>query len=295
MKDVLIIGAANIDYFGMINDELIMNDSNYGMIRISYGGVGRNICENLARLKAKITFITVIGSDGLGKMMLQELEDLGVNVIVPDNITNTSSYMAIHDKTGDMLLAINDMEVFNRINKSYLQELEKIINQFDYIVCDGNLASESIDYIFDTYRNKKILVDGISTKKVMKFANHLSKIHLLKCNIYEAQALVNKNIFEEELLSELLLLGCKRVVVTNGTKDIFYSDGVQIYKSIVTPMENIVNATGAGDAMFSGITYQLLNSRSVQEGVEFGKKISTVTLSSTRAVSVDVGKLLEEN
>lgn len=293
MKKVLIIGAANIDYFGMIKDNLIMNDSNNGLIRISFGGVGRNICENLARLKTDITFITVIGSDGLGKLMLEELESLGVNVIVPDNIANTSSYMAIHDRTGDMLLAINDMEIFNRIDVVYLQNLDHIINKFDYLVCDGNLSQETIDFLFNTYHNKKILVDGISTNKVMKFANHLDKIYFLKCNIYEAQALIKKEVFESELLSELLVLGCKQVVVTHGTKDIYYSDGVQIYKSKVEPMKDIVNATGAGDAMFSGIAYQLLNEHSLQEGVEFGKKLSTLTLASPRAVSTDIGKILE--
>lgn len=293
MEKVLIIGAANIDYIGMINDDIIMNDSNKGMIRVSFGGVGRNICENLARLKTDITFITVIGSDSLGKQMLAELEHLGVNVIFPDNVMNTSSYMAIHDHTGDMLLAINDMDIFNLMDVPYLQSLDHIINKFDYLICDGNLTQETIDYIFNTYHNQRILVDGISTKKVMKFANHLDKIYLLKCNIYEAQALVKKEIYESELLSQLLALGCKQVVVTYGTKDIYYSDGVQIYKTNVTPIKDIVNATGAGDAMFAGITYQLLSGKTIQEGVEFGKKLSTLTLSSPGAVSTDIGNLIE--
>lgn len=292
MEKALIIGAANIDYFGMVKDNLIMNDSNKGMIKISFGGVGRNICENLARLKSNITFITVIGGDELGKLMKKELEDLGVNLIIPDNTLSTSSYMALHDNTGDMILAINDMDVFDKINVEYIKTQHHIINQYKYIICDGNLSQEAIDYIIKTYKNKKIMVDGISTNKVMKFKNHLKDIYLLKCNIYEAQALIGINEFEDALVSSLLKLGSSNVVVTNGTKDIYFSDGVQIYRSEVIPKEDIINATGAGDAMFSGITYQLLNGKTIQEGVEFGKKLSTLTLDSPRAVSVDVSKLV---
>ena len=292
MNKILIIGASNIDYFGMVKDNLVMNDSNKGIIRISFGGVGRNVCENLARLGVDITFITVIGNDEMGRVLLNQLNELKVTVIVPNDIQSSSSYMAIHDNTGDMVLAINDMDNFKKINIDFIEKNYNIIDAYDYIVCDGNVSLEAIDYIFKTFKNKKILVDGISTTKVMKFINHLNEIYLLKCNIYEAQALIKKPKVEAELLSELLSLGCKRVVVTNGVKDIYYSDGVQIYSTPVTPAKDIINATGAGDAMFSGIVFQLLNEASVQEGVEFGKRLATLTLSSIRSVSEEVSSLL---
>jgi pseudouridine kinase len=45
-----IIGGINIDIEGAPFKKLKYQDSNPGKIRLSYGGVGRNIAENLARL-----------------------------------------------------------------------------------------------------------------------------------------------------------------------------------------------------------------------------------------------------
>jgi pseudouridine kinase len=50
MKDILVIGGSNIDYLAKSSHPLIMEDSNIGSLKTAFGGVGRNIVENLARL-----------------------------------------------------------------------------------------------------------------------------------------------------------------------------------------------------------------------------------------------------
>ena len=72
---LLLIGGSNIDYIGISQNKLISNVSNIGTISISFGGVMRNICENLARLNNNITFITAIGKDTLGQELKKQLID----------------------------------------------------------------------------------------------------------------------------------------------------------------------------------------------------------------------------
>ncbi len=50
MADITVIGGINIDIEGRPYDVLRREDSNPGRISLSYGGVGRNITENVARL-----------------------------------------------------------------------------------------------------------------------------------------------------------------------------------------------------------------------------------------------------
>ncbi|HHU55776.1 MAG TPA: sugar kinase, partial [Acholeplasmataceae bacterium] len=57
MKSILIIGGSNIDYFGKCKKAKKLSDSNVGTINVSFGGVGRNIAENLGRLGVDVTFI----------------------------------------------------------------------------------------------------------------------------------------------------------------------------------------------------------------------------------------------
>ena len=63
MREAYIIGGANIDIIGRSDHSLIPFDSNIGKVVQSYGGVGRNIAENAARLGVKVHFVSIFGND----------------------------------------------------------------------------------------------------------------------------------------------------------------------------------------------------------------------------------------
>ena len=67
---VAVLGGCNMDITGYSFDNLKGRDSNPGKIEYSSGGVGRNICENLARLDVNTTFLSVLGKDDAGKNIL---------------------------------------------------------------------------------------------------------------------------------------------------------------------------------------------------------------------------------
>ena len=98
---VTVIGAANIDIGGTPYSPLIPADSNPGEISINYGGVGRNIAHNLAKLGVPVKLITAIGGDVLGTDMLSHCESLGMDV---------SNVLRIPDCTSSMYLYINSAE-----------------------------------------------------------------------------------------------------------------------------------------------------------------------------------------
>ena len=66
MADITVIGGINIDIEGCPRKALLPSDSNPGDISISFGGVGRNIVENGARLGADVGLISLTGEDFLG-------------------------------------------------------------------------------------------------------------------------------------------------------------------------------------------------------------------------------------
>jgi pseudouridine kinase len=57
------VGAASMDIKGRPREALVPGTSNPGDIRISVGGVGRNIAESLARLGVRTTLIWAVGDD----------------------------------------------------------------------------------------------------------------------------------------------------------------------------------------------------------------------------------------
>jgi pseudouridine kinase len=55
---VLVIGGAGLDMVGRLKGELKPGISNPANIRISFGGVSRNVAENLVRLGKSVKLIT---------------------------------------------------------------------------------------------------------------------------------------------------------------------------------------------------------------------------------------------
>ena len=120
-KTLLLIGGSNIDYIATSKEKLQRRVSNIGEVSVSFGGVMRNIAENLTRLGNKVDFITAIGEDANGKAMKNQLIELGVNVITPKSEYPTGSYVAINDSNHDMVDGICDNRIIKDLNSTFLE------------------------------------------------------------------------------------------------------------------------------------------------------------------------------
>ena len=79
-KHLLVIGAASIDTKGRADQSIQTGTSTPGAIRISLGGVARNIAENLARLGEEVILLSAVGDDDAGRQILAEATQCGIDV-----------------------------------------------------------------------------------------------------------------------------------------------------------------------------------------------------------------------
>lgn len=262
------IGGSNIDYVGDIEDEVFPYQSNIGNVEVYFGGVSRNIVENLARNNTELSFVTCIASDAIGKAMKQELEELGVDLYIPNNVSKTGSFLSVNNQN-NLYVGICDVNYQGSLTKEYLDGLNIITDETKYILIDTNLPDELIEYICNKYANKFIVADGISSKKVIRLKPVLDKISLLKVNIYEGKTLTSFN--EPELiLKSLINQGVKTCIVTNGEKPTYYNKGKEILIEPTLKADKIVNTTGAGDAMLSGVIKGLLENLTITDAIKLG-------------------------
>ncbi|MDD4211883.1 MAG: carbohydrate kinase family protein [Bacilli bacterium] len=295
MGKILVIGGANIDIIGYLKAPMINKDSNVGEVAMSYGGVGRNIVENLARLKTDVTFLTSIGQDAYSKSMEEELLSLGVHLYTPEN-QSSSYYIAMIGPDHDMEVALCDSRATDVITAEYLANYDALIRKFTWVVIDGNLSKETIDYFFTHYPHHKIIVDAISTAKALKFLPYLDKITCFKANIYEAQAIFGQVASAEMLIKEAVKRQIPFMIITQGSKPIIYCYHGEVYSIEVPIRQDIVNATGAGDAFLSGVTYELLKGHNNHQAmIALGKKMASMTLLSLKATHPQIIKVLEED
>jgi pseudouridine kinase len=73
---VCVLGGSNMDIVGFPHKNLVLHDSNPGKVKISLGGVGRNIAENLVHLGVSTKLISAIGDDLYGKKILKSILNL---------------------------------------------------------------------------------------------------------------------------------------------------------------------------------------------------------------------------
>ncbi|MDY3908060.1 MAG: carbohydrate kinase family protein [Candidatus Enterosoma sp.] len=292
MPKVLVVGASNVDYVALSNNKLIRKDSNIGKLNITFGGVGRNIVENLAILEDDVSFITFLGNDSFGKELRKDLESINVKIYSPNKKERTSSYLAVLDSNGDMDVAICDTEIIDKSTVEDIEPFDDVISEFTSIVLDANINSKIIDHIFKEYSDKKILVEAVSANKVKRYEKYLDKIYLFKSNVLEAKHLLNLYDAEPMLLAKRLMeRGVKNVVITDGGKPVIIGENNEVVFVTPKPIEKIISASGAGDSLFAGLIHGLINGASLVESVAFGIKVSQMTLMVEESVNKDIKKI----
>ena len=287
---VLVIGGSNIDIQGFPKEKLIQRDSNIGTVKMSLGGVGRNIAENCARLGVPTRLMSVIGDDPYGQKILKEAQAIGLNM--QDTVVlsgeSTSTYLSILDETHDMAMAINHMDSIEKLTVDHIRAKRSIIEHAQLVVLDTNLSQAVLDHLLTQYPKTKFFVDTVSTKKALKIKDHLKHIHTLKPNRMEAEVLTGSN--EKTPLLELgSRLKCKRSFISLGSQGVQVFEGKTHLHFPTKPIE-VVNATGAGDAFMAGLVYAYLKGYDIKETCLTAMAASRLALSHPDTINPNLNE-----
>ena len=286
MKKIVVIGAMNIDILATA-DPLHLHDSSIGSIQTSYGGVGRNIAENIARLGIPVHLCSVIGDDAFGVSMLAHAKDVGIDVsfVGVVNSKRTSSYLAVSNHE-DTVVGVNDMDITNSMNQAWADKHLPLLKQFDVIVIEPNIPQDTLSYLIESLANKNIIVDPVSAAKAPRLLPSLPNISVIKCNAMELHELSKVDDVKQGM-KDLLSQGVTRVIVTQGKNDIYEATTDSFY--VYTPQKTeIVNVTGAGDAFTAGIAAGIALNLTNEQQIELAMKMSRITLQSATTVSEEI-------
>ena len=283
---VVAIGGANMDIHGDPSGALRQHDSNPGTVRTSPGGVARNVAENLARLGTDCRLITAIGNDHHGRMLLQQGRDAGIDMqhVLQFESSQTSTYMSVLDRSGDMFVAINDMAIIDELTPERLRSYEANLKQAALLVLDTNLPESSIEWIMSTLAESVVFVDTVSTVKALKIKHLLHAVHTLKTSRIEAEALTGMKTTTRadcrKLAAWIHKQGVSRLIMTMGKDGVFYSTtDEQGFEKPGRARRSVQNAGGAGDALLAGLVYAWNKNWPLLKSVRFSMAAAEVTLS----------------
>ena len=189
---VVVVGGVNLDIGGRPHGELVAADSNPGQVRMSLGGVGRNIAHNMALMGLDVRMLTAFGDDMNAQRIAASCGELGIDIsqclTVPGGATST--YLFITDGHGDMALAVSDMEIYEHVTPAFLAGRARLLQNAQLLVVDTNIPAQSIAWLAENIR-LPIFADPVSTAKAEKLRPVLGKLHTLKPNRIEAEGLLS--------------------------------------------------------------------------------------------------------
>ena len=303
-RTVVGVGAANVDVHGQSRKAIVMRDSNPGYMATSVGGVTRNILENLARQGLDTVLLSAVSDDLFGEKIVKDSTAAGIDMtrllIKPGRAS--SSYIAILDERGDMLLGMSDMRIIEDLPTAYLEGHRELLHRADAIVCDACLPIAILDDLLSLAGSKTpVLIDPVSTAYARQMEPIAGKFYGIKPNEMELSILsgmpAETETEIERACEALLKRGTHCVAVSRGDKGCYYADaeGARMFRAL-RPVEQMVNATGAGDAFMAGFTHGLADGLPIEQRLDYALASGITAIQSMTTINPDMSDaLVREN
>ncbi len=294
---VLVIGSAGTDIVGRPLAELSLGSSAPGLLRASPGGVARNVAENLARLGMDVTLLTAIGSDPEGHRLRTQTAEAGVTVdfVLTSPDYPTGCYLAVLDGKGGLHLALDDMRIIAALTPDHIRQHRPLFQRASALFVDANLAPKALAAAISLARAEGVPVaaDPTSVNLAPRLLPHIDDLWLLCCNEAEAEALCDQpppRTGVERAIDcarQLVSMGVRIAIVAMAEFGVGYATASEsghvpaVYTEILDP-------TGAGDALTAAALFGLLNDIPIGESVRLGVSAAALTLRTRGTVVPDL-------
>ena len=266
-RPIVCIGAANLDRKLRPLAPLVMGTSNPASADESFGGVARNIAENLARLGTPVALLTALGQDTAGAALLAHAAGLGIDtsaiLTLPYGCSGT--YTAVLDAGGDMLLALADMGLYDALTPAYLTTVAActaLRASAALVVADLNLPRASVAALVEAAARERapLVIVAVSVPKMARLPQQLAGVRLLILNEGELAERTGRILATEADFAAACRTvqnqGARDVVVTRGALGVYYTTANGI-AHLPAPAAQPVDVTGAGDAFAAAVCHTL--------------------------------------
>ena len=280
MSDISVLGifVADISFSGSkipaVGETILGNKYNVGP-----GGKGCNQAVAIARLGAKVNFISKIGKDSYGELALETLKKNNINTesVIQDEKLQTGVAGILVDKNSGKnainvivgapsTLKINEINIHINIIKSSKIFLTQLEVPKDVTLHCLRTAKEN---------GCLTILNPAPASEITK--EFYSNIDYFTPNETEAEFYTGIKITNEkeakQAADKLINLGIKKVIITLGEKGLFYFDGKEeIYLTACSV--KAVDTTGAGDAFNGGLAFGLLKEKPIKECLVLANKVA---------------------
>ncbi|MCD6105597.1 MAG: carbohydrate kinase family protein [Thermosipho sp. (in: Bacteria)] len=267
--DVYCVGKTNLDLFYYIDQ--IKLEENHIANEFYYfaGGKATNVAINLSKFGLKVGLISVIGNDVFGKVVLNILSEKNIDFLGKKVNETTSLTSIIVDKFGK-----NTM--FHNIGANSKLSSDLIPKKIPFSFVQSGIPT---DTIIKAINNSKISFLELSeTSQFEMIKPLLKKIKFVSLNENELNNIFKTNNTEKNL--HLLSNFSNNILLKIGEKGLIFLDEKGKVYMVPAKKTDVINTTGAGDAISAAFIYGFLKKWEIPEILRFCVKFASQIIKS---------------
>ncbi len=310
-KRICIIGDIMLDRYMFGNVNRISPEAPVQVFdlkeSISKLGGAANVSLNIKSLGAEPFLIGVIGNDGAGKILRDEMRNLGQDTsgLITDSTRPTTCKTRVISDSHHLIRIDSESkkDISLQIETQVINKLGEISSDTKYIILQdynkGVLTKSLIKKIlaFSGKKKIKVLVDP-------KFENffEFKETFLFKPNRKELEDAFGKKLKtagdpNELVMSLIKKLKCRNVVLTlgeHGMKIYSRENGKIVVSSVKTVAKKVADVSGAGDTVISTMAFCLSGGAGVRDAAYIANIAAGIVVEEVGIVPVRRDKLFKK-
>lgn len=296
--DILCVGEVLIDFIGHQSEKKINETKDYHRY---LGGSPTNVAMNTARLGLNTYLISTVGKDGFGEYILDKLNTASVKTDYIEAIKSKPTSVIFVSRTSGTpdFIPFREADCViteSQISKQVLEQTKifhttcfalskkpaqtTIINKAKEAYDLGCKLSIDLNFANKLWDNKKEAIEIIQA--------YCRYNPLLKISEDDMRRFFGEVLPHDEIFSYFHKAGVDLICLTLGSKGVKLSQrNKDLIEMPAVKIDKVLDATGAGDAFWSGFLYAYIKNMEVEKCLRIALNLAALKLQN-------VGRLPEE-
>ena len=283
---VVVVGSANIDMVARVLHLPLPGETllGGGFLMVP-GGKGANQAVAAARLGAVVTFIGCVGADGFGDLMVQNLENEGIDtqfVVRDPDATTGVALITVDEEFGENTIVVAP-GANARLSLTLLDLAAAAVRDADVLVCQLEIPMDTVQAALQMARSAGVRTI-LNPAPAQVLSNELlALVSVLTPNQTEAAQMLDADFDPSAAAIHLRQRGAETVVVTLG------SAGARVVSAsgntgvpAFTPAE-VVDTTAAGDCFTGALAVALGEGQPLEQAVKFANAAASLSVETEGA------------
>ena len=284
MKNIVVVGSLNLDTVIEVPQMPKAGETLAGTgVSQVPGGKGANQAYAIGKLLGNVKMIGAVGNDAPGKILVDNLESVGVDISGISEIkggTTGQAFITVEDSGENSIIIIAGTNA--DVTQDLIQNNMDAIQEADIIIMQLEIPLETVEYVKEVAvkYGKMVILDPAPA--VAGLPDSFWKgIDYIKPNETELSILVGSPLEDMEEIREgarsMLQKGVKNVLVTLGSEGcLFVTEETEEYYPACKV--EAVDTTAAGDSFTAAFALALSRGKSCGEAIQFGQKVSSIAV-----------------